>query len=161
MIRAAQNCRTLDPQATRLACSRAFESDGSKIAIRSAMMPITTSSSTSVKAGRRREILLSLRLDGDISCNPFRRPGRGVNGYFHYTLRILEAACALIELSLNVQQRSQQYGRRAPPVLSSPPTLARHPRSFSPPSYGPSVGWRWPALGRALPKKSPRHPPQK
>jgi hypothetical protein len=44
----------LAAQEMRVACLRAAFSDGSRMLISSAMMPITTSSSTSVKPGRRR-----------------------------------------------------------------------------------------------------------
>src|SRR3954453_879605 len=57
MITAVMSCRVLDMQAVMLACLRALPSAGSKIEINSAMMPITTRSSTSVKA-RKSQFLL-------------------------------------------------------------------------------------------------------
>jgi hypothetical protein len=45
-------CRRFDRQAVTFACSRAAFSAGSRMAIRSAMIPITTSSSTSVNPRR-------------------------------------------------------------------------------------------------------------
>src|SRR3954469_20014331 len=46
-------CRSLDMQRTALACSRALLSAGMRMLMSSAMMPMTTSSSTRVKARRR------------------------------------------------------------------------------------------------------------
>src|SRR5438094_701973 len=46
-------CRRLDMHCTRCACSRALESAGSSTDTRIAMIPMTTSNSTSVKARRR------------------------------------------------------------------------------------------------------------
>src|SRR5687768_17553926 len=45
--------RRFDRQAVRWACSRALRSVGMRMPIRMAMMPMTTSNSTSVKAVRR------------------------------------------------------------------------------------------------------------
>src|SRR5438552_288514 len=57
MRNSVDNCRMLLRQAVLLAASRARARVGSRIAMRTAIMPITTSSSTSVKAlGRRIDI---------------------------------------------------------------------------------------------------------
>src|SRR5207237_8152342 len=48
--------RRLLPHLTRFALSRAFDSDGRRIEISKAMIPMTTSSSTSVNARRERQV---------------------------------------------------------------------------------------------------------
>jgi hypothetical protein len=48
--------RMFDPHLIRLADSLAFDNDGNRIASSSAMMPMTTSSSTSVKPRRAPDV---------------------------------------------------------------------------------------------------------
>src|SRR5436190_22802039 len=53
MTTAVMNCLWLAMHLVRSACSRALESAGMRMAIRTAMMPITTSNSASVNARKR------------------------------------------------------------------------------------------------------------
>src|SRR5215475_13338877 len=72
---AVMSCRRLLWQAKRRACSHAADNAGSRMPISTAMMPITTSSSTRVKAfrlyirsprllGDQRAVLLNAKLPG-------------------------------------------------------------------------------------------------
>src|SRR5260221_14777482 len=60
----------------RLALSRAFESEGNRIAISSAMMPTTTRSSTSVNP-RRRAVMMAPAHRTEVQRTPVRYRGRG------------------------------------------------------------------------------------
>jgi hypothetical protein len=73
MIIAIETCFMLLEHCTRFACRRTPRSVGSRTLIRTAMMPITTSSSTSVNArasrGPRLRLAAATERPGDVSIS--------------------------------------------------------------------------------------------